>query len=55
MVTIQALREKLKILDVSYGTGTGNLCNQVIFCQIKNPRTFLLHSALFSVQSNTVS
>jgi len=27
MVTIQTLREKLKIFDVSYGTGTGNLCN----------------------------
>lgn len=31
MVNIHMLRTKLKVLDVSFGSGTGNLCFMVVF------------------------
>jgi len=54
MVIIQILREKLKILDVSYGTGTGKLCN-VTLCQIQNPRIFFFILQFIQYNSNNVS
>lgn len=39
MVNMQMLRAKLKVVDVSYGHGTGNFC-YVVFCQIQAPRIF---------------
>jgi hypothetical protein len=37
MVNMQLLRAKLKVVDVSYGHGTGNLCYVIIY-QIEAPR-----------------
>jgi carotenoid cleavage dioxygenase len=31
MVNMQLLRAKLKVVDVSYGHGTGNLCYVIIY------------------------